>query len=182
MALVVEDGTVVAGANSYVDMSYADAYHSSRNNVAWLEGASSPDTAREGALIRATQWLDATYKSRYPGLRLQGRTQPLQWPRSGAYDVDGNEIAEDEIPQEIMAATCEAALRELSSPGSLAPDYNNSQRVVSEKVGDLAVTYSDSTSAADMTPVFSMIDGILSSLFVATQDGSNLLFGESTRI
>lgn len=182
MALVVEDGTMVAGANSYVDMAYADAYHSSRNNTAWEEGASSPDTAREGALIRATQWLDATYKTRYPGVRVQGRAQSLQWPRSGAYDVDGNEIAEDEIPREIKDAVCEAALRELSSPGSLAPDTNASQRVISEKVGDLAVTYSDSASASDMTPMFSIIDGILSGLFPAEQDGSGMLFGELTRI
>lgn len=183
MALVVEDGSVVPGANSYVDMTYADAYHLSRNNTAWAEGASSPDTDREGALIRATQWLDATYRSRFPGAKVGGRSQSLQWPRTGAVDADGNTIADDEIPTEIMQATCEAALRELSSPGSLSPDYNNSQRVVSEKVGDLAVTYSDSASAADMTPVFSIIDGILEGLLGdLSNSGQGLLFGESVRI
>lgn len=179
MALIVEDGSVVPGANSYVSMDFANQYHADRNNTAWADGASSPDSAREGALIRATAWLDATYRDRYPGTKVAGRSQSLQWPRKDVRDADGEPIPSDEVPVEIMWATCEAALRELSSPGSLAPDTNASQRVVRERVSELEVQYSDGKGADDMTPIFTIIDGILSGLLGAGP--ASMLFGESVR-
>lgn len=181
MGLIVEDGTVVPGANSYVTMEQADEYHASRNNTAWADAESSPDTAREGALIRAAQWLDNHYRAQFPGAKVGGRAQSMQWPRTGATDADGNEIPDDEIPAEMMSAQCEAALRELSSPGSLSPDSNASQRVVREKVGDLEVQYSDGVGADDMAPMFSLIDDILSGLLGDLSAGGSMLFGSTLR-
>ncbi len=37
MALTVEDGTVVAGADSYLSVADANEYHQSRGNTAWLD-------------------------------------------------------------------------------------------------------------------------------------------------
>ena len=37
MALVVENGTGVTGADSYVDLTYLDAYHAAHGNAAWDE-------------------------------------------------------------------------------------------------------------------------------------------------
>lgn len=39
MALTVEDGTVVANADSYVTVEYADAYHRKRGNTSWLSAS-----------------------------------------------------------------------------------------------------------------------------------------------
>lgn len=163
MTLVVEDGTGVAGANSYISVADAATYHATRNNTAWADAASSPDTEREGALIRATTWIDATYRSRWPGTKLGGRTQALEWPREDAEDANGDDIGEDEIPQELLNALCEAALRELDSPGSLLPDYNPAQRVLREKLADLEVQYSEGGSTAAI-PVFPLIEAILGGL------------------
>lgn len=38
MPIVVEDGTIVSGANSYVSVRDADAYHAARGNAAWSAG------------------------------------------------------------------------------------------------------------------------------------------------
>ena len=81
---------------------------------------------------------------------------------------------------EIIEATYEAALRELASPGSLTPDIVRADRVISERVGSLAVTYSDASfSNEDRRPVVTVIDDILSRLLGPTR--GSLLFGSSSR-
>lgn len=129
------------------------------------------------ALVRASTWLDATYRSRFPGRRVAGRTQELEWPRTGATDVSGEEVADDENPVEIEQATYEAARRELTTPGSLAPDFTPLDGVkrVRKKVGDLEkeTEYRDApSSAANAMPVFAVIDGILSGLLGRPSGGS----------
>lgn len=39
MALTVEDGTVVDGADSYVTVAYSDTYHQQRGNTSWFSSA-----------------------------------------------------------------------------------------------------------------------------------------------
>lgn len=165
MTFVVEDGSGVTGANSYASIDQADAYHLARGNTAWAEALSSPDDARESALVRATAWIDGVYGSRFSGKRTNGRSQSLQWPRTCATDAECEIISSDEIPVEIINATCEAALRELADAGSLSPDYIQSQRVVSEQVGSLSVTYQSTFGGArDARPVLTIIQDILSTL------------------
>ena len=56
MALIVEDGSGLSGANSYASTAQADTYASDRGLTAW-----TGDTAtKEAALIRATDYLEAT--------------------------------------------------------------------------------------------------------------------------
>lgn len=136
MALLVEDGTIVEGANSYVDETFADEYHTDRLNQAWLD-ATSP--AKSAALIRATQFIDNKYFEMWKG-RLRSPYQPLNWPRnsvtrdnhpvvsghSAFYDYTCDNrfgfgiLPNNQIPAQLKYAVCEAALRALS--GSLAPD------------------------------------------------------------
>lgn len=166
MALIVEDGSGLANAESYVSVSDAVAYASARG----LTFTASPAAPAEAALRRATEWLDGTYRNRFPGYRTNGRAQALEWPRTGACDREGNEIASDEIPVEIIHATIEAAVRELASAGSLSPDIvpgKVKKRVRVE--GAVEVEYAvGSGSAYEQRPVVAVIDAILSSLLGQT--------------
>jgi len=163
--LIVEDGSGVPNANTYNSLEMADEYHRQSGNDAWFNGTDSPsDDKRASALIRAAIILDGTYKSRWPGRRTHGRNQGLDWPRTGAADVDGNEIADDEIPREILQAQNEMALREYTNPGSLNPDVIETSRVLREKVGDLEVQYADVTKIGGSIPQLTFVDNILAGL------------------
>jgi len=164
----------------YGTIDDADAYHAARGNTAWAQAASSPDEAREGALLRASVWIDGRFRSRFPGKKTGGRSQIREWPRTDAEDAECNDIPDDEVPREVLDATFEAALRELTTPGYLAPDFVASQHVVSERVGQLATTYSDkSFTADDMRPVLTAIDDILAPLLGNVTEVS--IYGTSAR-
>ena len=129
MALVIENGTVVANANSYVTaaelVTYAD-----------LRGRTYPATQaeQEQLLIKAMDYL---YAKNYKGIKTDPDNQLLDWPRSNAY-VNGRYIDSDEMPTELKNAQIEAALLfntiDLLQTGEV-------QNVASEQVDVLAVTY-----------------------------------------
>src|SRR5688572_6043385 len=96
MPLVVEDGTGLANADSYVSLAQADAYHITLGNTGWA----GTNELKEQALRRATRYIDFFYYDRWSGVRLNGRDQALQWPRIDAVDIDNEEILEDEVPIE----------------------------------------------------------------------------------
>jgi len=168
MAFIVEDGTGVAGATSYASEDDFDTYVEDRNYTVTVG-----DT--ETALVRATQVLDATYRKRYPGARTNGRDQSLEWPRTGATDDASNTIADDEIPVEIIDATCELALRELASPGSTMPDIDRGGQPRRLRAGSVEIEYGANASA---TATFSLIDGILDGLLSGSGGG---IQGTATR-
>jgi hypothetical protein len=147
-------------ADHYGTLAEANEYHTERGNATWAGN----DMVKTSALVRATTWLDARFGPRFPGVRTDGREQPLQWPRVDAMDREGYGIPADEVPTEIKRATFEAALRELVSPGSLAPDYIAANRVKREKVGPLETEYAGAIGAQDVQPVVSIIEDLLYSL------------------
>ena len=60
MALVVEDGTGVDGANSYGTVAEADAYWADRNVLTWA-GASATNADKEGFMIEGADYLNQFY-------------------------------------------------------------------------------------------------------------------------
>lgn len=151
MALIVEDGTGLATAESYVSESDADTYVSkylraaNTNRVAW-EAATSAN--KEIALRQATAWLDITYREIWKGRRVR-EEQALAWPRYSVVDEDGFAIDSDVVPQVLKDACAEMATRgvgedlfaDVSAPsGSVVKERN--------KVGPLEteVEYAGSSS------------------------------------
>jgi len=143
MTLTVEDGTGYIDSDAYISLEDADTYHSSRGNEAWDEG---DEETKETAIRRATTYIDGFYRGKFVGYRVNGRSQGLEWPRNEAYDTEGEWIANDELPVEIIQATAEAALRELATPRSLSPDINTGERITQQTVGPISTTYADSGS------------------------------------
>jgi hypothetical protein len=85
----------------------------------------------------------------------------MEWPRSDAYDNSDELIAADEIPVEIIQATCEAAVRELADPGAMMPDLERGGGVRRLKAGSVEIEYG--ANAANQT-TFSAISALLSGL------------------
>ena len=159
MTLTVTPGS--ATADSYASLVAALAYHAAKGNAAW---ATATDANREPALRRATAWVDMAYRGRWSGYRVYGRVQALDWPRSGVVDLEGYTVDYLTIPPEVVNATCEAALRELASVGSLTPDYIASQQVKSAAAGPVSVTFKDGSGSASIAPILMVVDGLLARL------------------
>lgn len=151
MALIVEDGTGLANAQSYASVAELRA-HTPYGQYAIPVGAT--DEQLEAALIRGTAGLDATTYLRLPGWRSTD-AQALAWPRSGAWDRDGYPLAG--VPNPIRLACMEAALVELSSAGSLLATQERGGQVKREKVGPIEVEYQGYAPAATTYPTVTMI-------------------------
>jgi len=136
MAVIVEDGSIVSGANSYADSLVLDVY---ADNI----GVKITGDADE-LLLRAALWL-ATLN--YIGQKLT-KAQRQQWPRTGAI-IDGFSVDTDEIPQELIDLQCEVAL---SIDGGADPMALIPRETKSEKVGPIEVEYKDSSSSGIMAP------------------------------
>lgn len=171
MALIVEDGTGKADAECYASIATINAYATARGLTFAITGGSNAADA-EAAARRATTWLDAGFRDRFPGRKTNGRQQALEWPRVGACDASGEAIASDEVPTEIINALCEAAIREKASPGGLSPDVTPGQVAKREKVeGAVEVEYFRAGGVTDQRPVATVIRDILGSLLKSSGGG-----------
>ncbi len=150
MALLVEDGTGVFGANSYCSLAYADAHHLARGNTAWADAVIPSD--REAALVRATDFMESRFALRWAGLpfRLE---QTLSWPRAGVPMPVGSHasfrsvisyVATNVVPEEIRRACAEFALKTLQGV-ELYPQP--SQQVKRIKVGEIEKEYALGSAA-----------------------------------
>jgi hypothetical protein len=110
MALVVEDGTGLANADSYASVAEADAYAVSFGRTEWTPLAVT--TVKEVRLRKATQYIDLMWQ--WPSRPLLA-TQGLAFPRLVLF-LDGTRITG--VPKNVVKACCELA----SYPG--LPDLN----------------------------------------------------------
>jgi hypothetical protein len=158
----------------YGTLAGANAYHLEHGNAAWT----GTDEAKTAALVRASAYVDSlgrqqmlppgVWRTLWPGTKTGGRAQALDWPRTDASDYEGNAIGPAEIPIEVVHATYEAALRELTAPGSLNPDYTPSALVKREKAGPWEEEYFEPGAGANPNqPVISIILDLLAPLLGA---------------
>lgn len=146
MAFTPEDGTGVTDANSYVDIDFADDYHSLRGNAAW---ASATEPQKQAALVKATDYVDQKYNfigyETYEG-------QSLAWPR----DYEDENLG---IPAKLKQAIAELALEALTA--DLNPNVAPAGQVKRKKVDVVEVEYF--ASGASIT-IRRRIDGLLKGL------------------
>jgi len=128
-ALVVEDGTGLATANSYATTAFCDTYFANQGGLAAWTNANMQ--VRTRALVQATMWLDANYGTRFAGYR-GSNTQALEFPRSLAYDAQGYAI--EGIPLSLKRATAEMARRWLEDATQLNPDVAAGSNVTQDTV------------------------------------------------
>lgn len=193
MALIIEDGSGVENADSYVSAADARTYASAR-------GVTLPadDTALEALILKGMDYLEAQ-RANYQG----GRTytgfagqyaddscfpiappadidthaaQSLQWPRYGVY-LDDVPISGNTIPRELVSALCQCAI-EIGAGGDLQAN-SSGQVVKSEKVDVLQTTYmtADEMGSVGVSNTFPKVDALLAPLF-----GGNGTFLKSVRV
>jgi len=177
MALTVEDGSIVAGAESYASVATATAYHAARGNVEWAALAS--DTVREQCLRKATDYMTQAYRWRWAGFR-KTPTQSLDWPREAVYlaaeslNVEAMSVwgayppglpylvSNSVVPIEVRNGCAELALRVSAAP--LIKDEVLT-RIKKEKVGPLEMEYFEGGSTVVR---YTAIDLVLSKYFKAS--------------
>lgn len=137
--LVVEDGTGLSNANSYVSVADADTYHDSRlHSEAWA----GTDADKGRALIWATRLLDEQIE--WLGYKTK-TTQALGWPRWGLYDREGLLISGTSVPAWLKNATAELARQLIEA--DRATDAG-APHVSSKTVGPLSISYATASGQA----------------------------------
>ena len=139
MALTKEDGSIVAGANSYADVADADAFQTDRGRAAWLAATTE---VKEAALVRATDYIEQRFGLKFIGSPL-GDVQELAWPRQDAvYVRTGNDFPQDEVPVDIVNATILYAEQVIGPDGddletmtelSITPEVDPSGQTITRK-------------------------------------------------
>lgn len=152
VTLIVEDGTNVAGANTYATVAVAREY-------ALLRGATLPvsDDGVASLLILAFDYIEGK-ETQYRGCRTYAETA---FPRVGLV-VHGFPVGRAVIPSKVIAAQCQAVVDQASGL-SLFTNSVPSDRVIREKVGPLETEYAD-PAAFGIGTYFSAVENLLQPL------------------
>ena len=143
MALVVETGAIITGADTYVTRAAYIAHAATR-------GITVADaTAADTELVKAAEFI-GTYEQRLKGYRVT-REQPLAFPR---YDVviEGFSWASIEIPRQVILCQLAVALDIHAGIDPYNPPANPNQAVRSKRVeGAVTVEYFGTDGGAKMS-------------------------------
>ena len=168
MALIVEDGTGLETAESYLSVADADTYVS-KYVFATTTCDAAIEAAKEKALRLATQYLDNEYKNRWKGDRTS-EEQALAWPRAWAYDEDGYLVLSDELPQALKNACAEMAVRALSVDPMVDLTDDCDLKAIAVEVGPLKEK-KEYQGASSVRPGYDKVDAILAGLIHTTSHG-----------
>ena len=136
MSFIVETGAGIAGANSYVSLVDANAYHADRITAAtW---AALTDALKQAYLIHATEYIEGAFEWA-SGVK-NDEDNGLSWPRYGAYDRENYMLDSDIVPEQLKHAVCELAVK-VTASAPLQDDVDRETK--SESVGPISVTYLD---------------------------------------
>jgi hypothetical protein len=166
MALTVETGAGLAGADAYVSQDDFKSYCSARQYD--LIGRQPAEL--DAKLRLATQYIDTQW--RFKGTRLSA-SQALEFPRSGLVDWSGFTISG--VPKRLKDAACELAFAALST--DLYEVADRGGRIKSESVGPISVTYADDAPAGK---VFTFATRLLQPFVRDTSDIGAPEFGGAT--
>lgn len=113
---LVEDGTGLSEATSYVEVAFSDTYL----GATWA----ADSEAKEAALMAATEYFDLRW-----GRKLKGRpilsSQALELPRVGLRDNYGNPV--EGIPNDVKKAVCLYAQEQVQGTLYPSPVSGNSK-------------------------------------------------------
>lgn len=104
--IIVEDGSGLVNANSYVTLADADTYFTDKGELGWA----GDDDFKKQNLINATTAIDALYGPRYISFLRDQTIQSLLWPREQIWDRHSRRIDNGDIPTSLKNAQMEMAL------------------------------------------------------------------------
>lgn len=162
MALIVEDGSLVASANSYVSLVDIKAYAVNRGVTL---GA---DSVIEAQSRKAIDYLEGK-RSEYQGNKIT-YNQALQFPRYNLY-IDDFEFPYDAIPNELKNAQCQLII-EQSLGVNILPTQSD-PAVKSETIGPIKTEYAVNAGSL-FEPHLLSVDLLLKPLFKTASSGFSL--------
>ena len=165
MALIIEDGTGVDNANSYISVAEARSFASLRSLI-----LPASDSAVEVLIIKAFDYLESLdYKGNHAN-----PPQSAEFPRRDLY-LQGVLFAQNEIPNKLKQAqsqlTYEAVNTDLQPTG-------NGKEVIKEKVDVVEVQYSEKGINV-ARPTFTTVNSFLKDLLKSGLSSGHLI---STRV
>lgn len=153
MTIIVEDGSQVANANSYISVADAQTY---------VDALGKTVTVTEALLLQAMNAMGAlSWKG-----GIVSNTQSLSWPRHSVIDCEGRSIDTDAVPSEIGYAQ---AMLTSNIDAGYDPNAIAEKKVIGETVDVISLRYSDkggsttSYSIASMPEVSNLLKCYLSS-------------------
>ena len=178
MALIVEDGTNVAGANSYADLATLRTYALNRGVT-----LSVTDSVVEAQAFNSMDFIES-FRFRFQGVKTyqapNNTPQALQFPRSlyrdsgtGIY-IDCIQIDNNVIPQQLIDIECQCVMA-VEAGVDFANLTQEQKFIIKEEVGPIKVTYADAEQGGGEAsiPYISSIQNMLDVLFFACGNGYN---------
>ena len=157
MEFIVEDGTGVPGAVSYVSVaeSHSILFFDPYRFTGW---ETMEEAKKEKLLVAASRFLDRNFTF---GGRRTHDAQEMQWPRTGVFDSEsGFYVATMVIPKKVKEAVVELAVW-FDSMGSTEPASDPGVQTIQSD--DVSITF-DLTAGTNTIPaVVSRILGTLGS-------------------
>ena len=174
MSLTIEDGTIVANADSFVTLKELSDW---AIRVGKDELLTEHVAYAEPALKVAALYLNNNYRRTFQGKVVEA-DQSLPWPRSGARDDLGTTIANTVIPANVKNAQCQLALdalQNLKNGAASTPTLDASvglqsggRAVKSQKVAIAGaverVTVYENASGTPTAPVYTQAFNLLAPL------------------
>lgn len=166
MSLIVEDGSIVANANSYNDEAAIIAYALARGVV-----ITNPDATKFGIL--AMDYL-SLFSDKWKGTKIDPQDRVPDWPRDGVW-IDCVELDATVIPVKIKQAQMQLCIYQQAGV-VLVPNSNIEPFVTSEQIGPIKTDYSEKIAYnAGPLPFLPIVDNLLaaylgpSAVFVRTR-------------
>lgn len=149
IVILIEDGSVVTDANSYVSVSDIKTYAGNR-------GVSLPtsDDAIASLLIQGYEFLN-TYECKFSGSRTRPMVQTGAWPRTGAVMYE-TELADNVIPGPVKTAQMQIAIA--ASTGIKLFPSQTGPGVARVKVGPIEREFDTKSWSASDLPVLSNVE------------------------
>ena len=160
--IIVEDGSGVNNANSYVTSEYFTAFAAAR-------GAALPSDSDALAvlLIRATDYLE-TFAYEYIGSRFS-TTQGLSWPRIEAYSGLTLVCGQNEIPNALKMAQCQCGIGIFNGFDPMA-NVSAEDYVIERTIGPITTKFANPVEvgiSAKLSAVDSLLAPLLNSFSTA---------------
>ena len=151
--IIIEDGTVVPGANSYASEAELTTYAADRGITL--------TAATDVLLIKAMDYIESLS---FIGTKYS-KSQALQWPRSNVY-IDGFYFVPTIIPPALKTGQIATALAIDSDNSPLATVDRSTKR---EKVDVIEVEYMDNAAAQ---PIVKTINAAMRKILVSGGSGT----------
>lgn len=176
--LIVEDGTGVIGAESYVSVAEADLYMVAFGYDEWPQPPDltppepDPNLAKKEAMLRrGALYIDGVYGIRSVGYR-KNSNQGLLFPQLGAFYWNGTPVDSDSVPDVYKKAQMEASRLAYAGVALTVSIGAGELELKRKKVDVIEKEWFEPTSTS-VYGTFGWLDALLVSLFgPPLEDGS----------